>query len=428
MSYCAAAVFTAAGLVFTMAGGAEGYRRSQDNEYRRAMAMLVTSMSSADAALEQGQYAVGSEITGRICAELMSAARSASTALSILPLETNALEELAEFLSRLEEYARVKGETACSGRGFTEADRETAGKLRTVTAELVPVLGNLYRHLAEGGLSVHGLMHRDGVVTDEAEAYLEQELLALLENFPDVPELVYAGKLSDDFDDSYTLVADMDKVSEERALEVAAGLAGDGANVAYMGNSFGSLPCYYFGGETEQGSVTVSVTCRGGLPMLYLREYAPNGRGISDEEAAEAALLFAETAGYEGLQVYDSREEAGLLKLRLVYAEEGAVHPDDGVDVGVALDTGEVVSMNASDYLHNHGGRTTEAKPVLTAAQAAAVSVPDGVEIRSEELTWFTGDTGTTTLCWRFDCTVQNGKCTIYAAADTGRQVEIRVG
>ena len=107
LSYGAAAVFIAAGLVFTSAGGAEGYRISQDIEYRRAMAQLVSSVSIMDDALEKGRYAEGTGMSGKVCAELMSASRAASTALSVLPLETYALEELAEFLSGMVEYARV---------------------------------------------------------------------------------------------------------------------------------------------------------------------------------------------------------------------------------------------------------------------------------------------------------------------------------
>ena len=49
------------------------------------------------------------------------------------------------------------------------------------------------------------------------------------------------------------------------------------------------------------------------------------------------------------------------------------------------------------------------------------------VVVTEQELTWFTGNTGTTTLCWRFDCKGKDGrKCVIYADSSNGRQLEIR--
>lgn len=427
LSYGAAAVFTAAGLIFTSAGGAEGYRISQDIEYRRAMAQLVSSVSRMDDALEKGRYAEGSGMTGKISAELMSAARSASTALSILPLETHALEELAGFLSQLEEYARVKGDLACNGRGYSSADREMSGKLQDVTSELVPVLAELYTHVSDGGLSIRGLLQPRGQVSDTGETYLEDEILALLEDFPDTPQLIYAGSLSDDRDDGYAAVSGLEEVTEEQAMETAQMLIGADTELNSMGVSYGALPCWYFGGETENGALTVSVTQQGGLPALYLQEYSPAAEAVTEEEAKAAAAEFLERAGYGGLQVYDSSDEDGLLKLRYVYDDGTATHPDDGVEVTVALDTARVVSMDAADFLRSHESGSSTGTPALTAEEAAVKAVPDGMEVLEQELTWFTRDTGTSVLCRRFLCRDGQGrKCTIYADANTGNQVEIR--
>lgn len=426
-SYGAAAVFTAAGLIFTSAAGVEGYRISQDIEYRRALAQLVSSVSRMDEALEKGRYAEGSGMTGKICAELMSAARSATTALSILPLETYALEELGEFLAQLEEYARVKGDLACSGKGYSAADRQMSGQLQAVTGELVPVLGALYTQVSDGGLSIRGLLQAKGAVTEEADTYLEDEILALLENFPDTPRLIYAGSLSDDHYDGYAALAGLENVTETVAQAAADALVDGAAELSLMGTSYGELPCWYFTGENESGAITVSVTRKGGLPVLYLQEYTPGEETVSTREAEAAAEAFLQRAGYGGLKLYDSRDEDGLLKLRYVYDDGTASHPDDGVELSVALDTPLVVAMDAADFLRSHESDSSTKLPPLTAEEVAASAVPEGLEILEEELTWFTRDTGTSVLCRRFLCQDGEGRqCTIYADAETGSQVEIK--
>ena len=426
LSYSAGALFLVAGVIFSAAGGARGYRTSQDIEYRRALAQLVSSVSTMDEVLEKGKYAEGTGMTGKLCAELMSGARSASTALSILPLETYAIEELGEFLSRVEEYARVKGDLACIGKGFTDEDRELSAQLQAVTGELVPVLGELYTHVTEGGLSIRGWLHRDGIIEESATGYLEDELLKLLSDFPQMPALVYAGKLSDDYDHSYKGLTGLETVTEEEALVQARNVAGVEGDLTPMGESQGELPCYYFGGETDNGSLTLAVTKQGGLPLLYLREYTAGEETVDAEAAQTAAENFLYRAGYDGLSLYDTEDRDGLLALRYVFTDGSAAHPDDGVEVTVALDRGVVVAMDASDYVENHGRQGQTDVPALTAEQVAARAVPEGLEVLREELTWFTRDTGLGVLCRRFECRdAQGASCVIYADANTGAQVEI---
>lgn len=426
ISYGAAAVFIAAGLFFTSAAGTEGYRISQDNEYRRAMAQLVSSMGEVDEALQKGSVTTGAGMSGRVSAELMAAAQSASAALSILPMDTYALEEVAAFLSQLEEYAEVKGGLACEGTGFGDKDRETLSELHGVTREMVPVLGDMYRYLSEGAMSIRGRIQENGLVTDEADTYLEDELLALLKEFPETPELIYAGKLSDDHDNGYSAVKGLQMVSESEALQVAQGLC-DSEQLTSAGLSKGELPSYYFSGETEQGTVTVAVTEQGGLPVLYLQEYTPDGEPLSESEIKQAAQTFLGKAGYDSLREESAELEDGLMNLTYVYEDDTAARLADAVSVAVAADTGTVVSMDASDYLQNHQTEDAAAKPRLTAEEAIRIAVPDGLTVSKSELTWFTGKTGTTILCWRIVCAGEDDrKYVIYADSESGQQVEIR--
>ena len=426
ISYGAAAIFVAAGIIFTSAAGVEGYRTSQDNEYRRAMAQLVSSMGAVDEALQKGCFAEGSGMAGKVSAQLMSAAQSASTALSILPLDTYALEEVAAFLSQLEEYATVKGSLACVGKGFDDKDRENFSQLQKVTGALVPTLGEMYHHLSQGGMSIRGRLAEAGLVSDASDTYLEDEILALLKDFPKTPKLEYAGTLSDNYDHSYAAVSGLSEVTEEDALQVAKNLTED-QNLTVSGLSQGDLPSYYFSGETEDGTVTVAVTQQGGLPELYLREYTAGEETLSEEEIKQAAQKFLQQSGYDHLREERAVLEDGYMKITYVYTDDNAAHLAAAVNVTVAMDTGTVVAMDASEYLRNHGKEQNVQENVLSAEEAADIAVPKGLKVINRELTWFTGETGTTTLCWRFTCkNSADEKCVIYADGSNGQQVEIR--
>ena len=194
-----------------------------------------------------------------------------------------------------------------------------------------------------------------------------------------------------------------------------------------MGQSYGALPCYYFGGETELGTLTVTVSKQGGLPVLYLQEYEDTEDRVTEERAQAAGDAFLQKAGYDGLRLYQTEEEDGLVKLQYVHTQEDAADPALSVEVAVG-GMGAVVTMNTSEFLRGYGAERDTSRTTLTAEEAAAVAIPVGLEVLESELTWYTRDTGSTVLCHRFVCKdTSNRRCVIYARADTGAQVEIRI-
>lgn len=427
ISYSAALIFVAAGLVFTASGGSEGYRISQDNEYRRAMAQLVSSVSEADRALAQGKHADGTVMSGKVCVRLMGAAQSASTALSILPLETYTLEEVSQFLSQLEEFARVKSDDACQGTGFNEQDRQSFHQLHMVTSEVVPLLEQMYQDLAEGNLTIRGWEKQRGLVTDEADTYLEDELLHLLEEFPELPELTYAGKLSADYDSGYQALSGLEEVDQQTAQKVAQSLLEEAHTLRLLTESAGEIPSYYFVAEDTEVPVTIAVTKQGGMPLMYLAEYTPGEAAISEDEAKQIAQEFLVRAGYNELSEYDSREEWGELEIEYVYTDGNAAYLADAITVTVAMDTGKILAMNAEHYLHHHSGQAAD--PKLTKEEVQEMAIPDGLTVRNAKLIWFTDDAAQTVLCWGFHCAdAQGEECFIYADSSTGEQIEILVG
>ena len=86
---------------------------------------------------------------------------------------------------------------------------------------------------------------------------------------------------------------------------------------------------------------------------------------------------------------------------------------------------GSILSFNASDYLryHTEHGAVT---PAISREQAARQALPEGLEIESASLSYYTAESGRTDLCWRFQCVTEEGqRCLIYASAETGEQMEI---
>ena len=145
VSYAAALILGLSGYAYAVSGTAGSYRSYNDIEYRRAMAQLVNSMEQLDSALQKGQYAVGTVVTSKVYTQAYASAQSAGTALSILPLDQYELEDVAAFISQVEEYAGAKVSAAADGIPFGDEDRKTAGQLAEITGQITGQLSELYR-------------------------------------------------------------------------------------------------------------------------------------------------------------------------------------------------------------------------------------------------------------------------------------------
>ena len=66
-----------------------------------------------------------------------------------------------------------------------------------------------------------------------------------------------------------------------------------------------------------------------------------------------------------------SIQQGGILTVHFASRQDGVYCYPDLVKVGVALDTGDVVSFESEGYLMNHGDRTLPA-PAVSEAEAAA--------------------------------------------------------
>ena len=143
------------------------------------------------------------------------------------------------------------------------------------------------------------------------------------------------------------------------------------------------------------------------------------------DDARNAAANFLERAGYEGFTAYEERRSWGLLELTYVYQDGQVTSLGDTVKVSVNMDDGTIAGFDAAEFLRNHVEREAAA-PGLTKEEAQRNSIPTGLNVNGAALTYYTAESGKTTLCWRFQCQTERGEiCLVYADANTGKQVEI---
>ena len=145
---------------------------------------------------------------------------------------------------------------------------------------------------------------------------------------------------------------------------------------------------------------------------------------ISSKEGIKRAKKFLEKMGYESMDetyysIYD-----GVCTINFAYKKDGIIHYSDLIKVSVALDSGEVLGVDARGYLTNHTKRDIY-KENFTLEEAKKI-ISDDLEILSENSAVIPLKTGKEAYCYEFRCKDSKGQqVLIYIDKATGEECDI---
>ena len=115
----------------------------------------------------------------------------------------------------------------------------------------------------------------------------------------------------------------------------------------------------------------------------------------------------------------------GICTINYAYQQDDVTYYSDLVKVGVALDTGEVVSFNATGYLMNHTKRDLPENRI--SVEEARQSVSPKLTIEKEGIAMIP-TAGLNEVCYEFQCSSQSGdRVMVYINVETGLEEQILI-
>lgn len=115
--------------------------------------------------------------------------------------------------------------------------------------------------------------------------------------------------------------------------------------------------------------LTCEVTKKGGHLLWMVPEHASFAQSLTAEECIRRGEAFLTAHGYGEMEQNHYQLYDGLAVINFVALQDGVLLYPDLVKVQVRMDTGEIVGMEANNYLMNHTVRTG-LSPALTETQA----------------------------------------------------------
>jgi spore germination protein len=167
--------------------------------------------------------------------------------------------------------------------------------------------------------------------------------------------------------------------------------------------------------------VYADFTKKGGYLVWLMFDRPVERQQVSIGEAQRRATRFLNRLGYPTMRAvsYDSAQRTATFTF--VHQERGTLIYPESVTVKVALDNGEIMALQANDYVFNHPVIKQLHRPRLSESQAQKAVNPR-LNLEKSNLAVIYGEDGNPVMCYEFVGWLGDDQYRIFINADNGRE------
>lgn len=401
ISFLCVAILVAAGFYVKEMFKSRRYRQIIENNYAGSFDELNSSLNDISTNLVKISYVSSPKQMATYASEIYSQAQLAKGALYKLPTGDNDLSTIYKFLSQVGNYTIAVSKDVITGKEVTDKQREELQALSSTAKAITDIMEqtdldyNNHKYWAK---------EIDGKIKDAlSQKNLGSTFSELESSLSDYPTLIYDGPYSDHILNKEPLViGNAPEVSKNDALQTAIKATGD-KKISYQDMQNGKIECYRFGSDTA----TATVSKMGGY-IVYMRKSRTVGdQNLSYDKMLANAKKYLADLGFENMVDTYYFTDSGVCVINFAYLDGQTICYTDLVKVGIAVDNGELMSLETSGYLTNHTLRAFESIETTSDEAAAAVSRLLTIEKTSIALIPTSG--GGEVRCYEFACKNEDG-------------------
>ncbi|CAM3362570.1 PepSY1/2 domain-containing protein [Hydrogenibacillus schlegelii] len=417
-----------------------GYRESREktalliraeNAYQHHFADLVSTVDDLHDALGRAVATNGAGPQSATLAAVWRLANAAQNAAGGLPLSLVPLGETERFLSRIGEFAYQLLRRDVHAHPLTPEERRTLLELYRasgrVRAELEKLQEAVYTRklrwmdveqaLAQAELKEdHGLIDGLRSLGSESETFLNMDLGPLPASGAERREAALRR-----------LGQEIKPIPPAEAVERARSLLGLPDGIRGEAVAVHDAAPLYDVTFSPDKDVTVTAELLGDGRLLWWMKSRPFGPArYSPEQGRVRAERALRATGHPAMVLVRSEVEDGIGTYTFVPTAGAVRLYPEAVVVVVALDDGEVVGLNRSDYVLFHREKRPPLRPILSREAAQKKLAPD-FRVEASELALIVGETGKEVLTYAFTGSLGGSRYRIFVNADTGLEESVEI-
>ena len=422
------------GLAIIMYKSNEKYVQTSENSYNSAFYQLTEYVENVETYLAKSLISTTPEHGAETLTNLWREANLAQTYLSMLPIESQELENTEKFLNQVSDYSYALSRKNIYNESLSQDDLNNLKSLHQYSVDLKNTLFQLSDDLNSGRFEWKNLTQKEPIAFSQQVSNMQDDQFTQMEeDFHEFSGLIYDGAFSDHLTNRERKGLTGDDIDEETAKQKAEEFlkAGDDnlqvKNITSQGISDNAnIPVYDFSVEIEnQSNVNIGVSRKGGHIVYMNSDREVNSEVISQEDANEKGKEYLRTKGFDNMKETYFLKQQGVVTVNYAYTQDGVVMYPDLIKVKIALDDGEVLGIETTGYLNNHTERDTS-KVAITKEEAKKTLNKD-LQIESEGLAYIPTEWETEILCYEFKGKVEDREFLVYINAENGREEDILI-
>lgn len=406
------------------------YRQASENSYNMAFYELVDYVQNVEAYLAKSLISTTPEHGAETLTNLWREANLAQSYLSMLPIESQELENTEKFLNQVSDYSYSLSRKNIYSESLTQDDLKNLKDLHGYSIELENTLNQLSEDLNSGRLEWGELTKKGSTAfAQQVDNVSKESFSNLEENFHEYSGLIYDGAFSEHLTSNEQKSLTGEDIDEEKAKQKAEEFIGkenikETSNLGYSENA--TIPVYDFSiTNNNEETINISISKKGGHVVYMNTNRDVNSEIISQEEANKKGKEYLNNKGFPNMKETYYLKQEGIVTINYAYEQNGVVVYPDLIKVKVALDNGEVLGIETTGYLNNHQERNTS--NVKITKEQAKKALNKELNIESEGMAIIPTEWKTEILCYEFKGKVDDREFLVYINAENGREEDILV-
>lgn len=398
---------------------ANNYKMQLENSYQQSLNELSETLDSIETNLTKSVYSNNDKMLFEISSDLYSECTKAKDALSRLPVGQMNLSSTYKFISQSSDYASYLAQKIASGEKLSDEEHKNLSTLLNYARQLNDSLSSMVSICNNGGRITASNVKSSTVRVNT----LSNNMKTAEDAFKDYPTLLYDGPFADAvLNRKSKLLDSSDKFSEDEAKKIAANALNCNENQLSKGkDEEGNMPCYVF----TYGQSSIGITKKGGYVAYILYGGKISSASISEDNAMNLAKKYLEKLGYDNMSPTYSMISNNICVINFAYEKNGITYYSELIKVGVSLDNGKIVSLEAKGYLTNHIDRNAQ-KSKLNKDDVVKNLSPY-LKVIDTKLCVIPRDDATEAFCYELHCeSKETGEeVLVYKNANTGAEENI---
>ncbi len=415
---------------FAVAGynTANYYKDTLEYTYERALDELSNHISNIESTLTKGMYANTKPQQFSLSAKLLSQSDSAKASLSQLPLSDVDLSNINKFVAQVGDFSSYISKKISRDETLSLEDIENLRVLcqyaRTVNTDLQDITARY----SGGDINIvqtkNLIQNLSGDTQNQEIPFINSGFHNMNEGFTDFPTMIYDGPFSDHITQiEPKFLKDKLEISQDEAIDKVCSFLGvEKSRVSITGETNGNLKTY----NLAVNDINISITKQGGYINSIINPRIIANSTIGFDTASNNAKEFLANHNINDMSESYYVISNGICTINFAYKKNDITYYPDLIKVGVALDTGEIISLNSTGYLMNHTERNFDLNIIdpITAQN----NVSPLLNVESVNLACIPTRELNEVLCYEFNCTSAEGQNVIvYINSKTGLEENILI-